>query len=332
MRYLSIICLSLACISFNQGVKAQGDSDPGFGGVGALRPTAGLPFDPEGDDYEYQRTHISFGDVFAKGERDIRYNNPQLEVRVPLDDIGYFDVKMPIVTATGELTNAWGLGDLIVAYTHRFASPYYEDWSFQFTGGALLGMSNANQLDGASRGLPMSYQSGLGSTDVIVGANVKWKDYVTVALGYQQPVFRYNDNDYDRLSGVNDLLYNNTDYQIARKLYRNGDMMLRVEGNYSFKRGGVAFSPVMFFHLRNDLYTDRAGLDREIKGSQGLTVNLTGNAYLRFGRRSEYKLDITGSLPVITRDAVPDGLSRQWYVMPRFSYFFNQRTLRFRYY
>jgi hypothetical protein len=332
MRYLSIICLSLTCFTYNQSVNAQGESDPGFSTIGALRPASALPFNAENDEYEYQRTHIGFGDVFARGERNIEYNSPQLEVRVPLEDYGYFDVKVPIVTATGELARAWGVGDMVFAYTHMFVNPNYEDWTFQLTGGSVIGFSNADQQDGKARSLPMAYQSGLGSTDVVVGANVKWKDYITVALGYQQPVFRYNDNDYDRLFKVNDLAYNNTEYEVARKLYRNGDMMLRVEGSYSVKRGGISLSPLLIYHLANDLYTDRAGLLREIKGSEGLTVSLVGNAYARFGRRSQFKLDVTGSLPFVTRDATPDGLSREWYIMPRFSYFFNQRSLQFRYY
>lgn len=332
MRYLSIFCLSLACLVSAQALMAQGESDPGFTTMGAMRLGAGLPFDPESDEYEYHRTHIGLGDVFAKGDRDIRYNSPQLEICAPLEDFGYFDVKLPIMTATGELARAWGLGALNISYTHIFASPYHEDWTFQATAGGVLAMDNANQQDGQGRSLPMPYQNSLGSTDAVLGASVRWKNYVTVSLGYQQPVFRYNDNDYFRSYAVNDLMYNNPDYGLARKLYRNGDLMMRVEGTYTFKRGGFALSPLLIYHLRNDLYTDRSGLLREIKGSEGLTVNLVGNAYVRFGRRSEYKLDITGSLAMLRRDVVSDGLGRQWYMMPRFSYFFNQRTLHFRYY
>src|SRR5690606_10921931 len=108
----------------------------------------------------------------------------------------------------------------------------------------------------------------MGSTDVILGANVKWREYITVAVGYQQPVFRYNDNGYDGLDKVNDLQYNSDEYQVARNLYRQGDVMLRVEGTYSAKRGGISFSPLLIYHLANDLYTDRNGLVRELKGSE----------------------------------------------------------------
>lgn len=332
MRYLSIICLSLGCLAFNQGVKAQGESDPGFSTIGAMRPASALPFNVENDEYEYQRTQMSFGTSFAEGTRGIQYVTPTAELRVPLEDLGYFDVKLPIVTATGELARAWGLGDMTIAYTQMFVGPNLTDWTFQVTGGAVLGLGNADQQDGNARSLPMAYQGNLGSTDVVVGANVKWKNYVTVAVGYQQPVFRYNDNDYYRFSKVNDLAYNSTDYEVARKLYRNGDVMMRVEGTYATQRAGISLSPVVIYHLANDLYTDRAGLLREIKGSEGLTVNATANVYARFGRRSQFKVDVTGSMPVVSRDATPDGLSREWYVMPRFSYFFNQRSLQFRYY
>jgi hypothetical protein len=320
MRFLSFFCLSAALLATNISANAQGSSDPGLGSVGAMRPASALSFN-DGEEHEYQRTHIGLGVAFAKGER---------EIRVPYQDYGYFDVRLPINAIRGELGNVYGLGDLAFSYTHLFTSPYHEDWTIQVTGGGIFGMTTANQEDGKTRPLPMAYQSSMGSTDVIAAANFKYKEYLTVGLGFQQPVFRYNENEYDRTNKVNDLVYNNPDYQVARKLYRQGDMMLRIEGTLATDRVGISGSPLLIYHLANDLYTDRNGLLRELKGSQGLTLNGVANAFLRIGRRGQMKIDVTASLPIVKRDATPEGLSREWFILPRFTYFFNQKSLLFR--
>lgn len=328
MRYISAIGLSLAvCFASTATVKAQGDSDPGLSNFGALRMGTSLAVSEE--EYEYQKTHFSLSHSFSEGEQNVKIMSPALDIRVPLQEMGFFDIRLPYHVASGDLGNVWGVGDLTFGYTHVLHE-IESDWILQFSAAGMFGMGTSNDTKGGTRPLPMVYQSNLGSTDVIVGASMSWKQYLTVGLGYQQPVFRYNQNDYDRLGVTNDPVYSNSTYQITRMLYRNGDLMLRVEGRYNGSRAGVSASPVALYHLDNDLYTDRGGLLREIKGSRGFTLNLAANAFVRLGRYASMKLDVSAGLPVITRDVVPDGLTRKWFVMPRFTYFFNQQRLLFR--
>ncbi len=327
-RYLSAFCLSVA-VSLASVIPAfaQGDSDPGMGTVGAMRMGTSLQVTDE--EYEFQKTHFALSTNFAKGEQGVKLVMPGLDIRVPVQDFGYFDVKLPFKAAAGDLGHIWGVGDLTFAYTHVLHQ-MESDWILQLTAGGLFGMGTANFTKGGTRPLPMIYQSNLGSTDAMVGASISWKQYLTIAAGYQQPVFRYNENEYYRLGVTNDPVYSNSNYVVAPKLYRNGDVMFSIEGRFSGKRAGISASPVVFYHLRNDLYTDRAGLNREIYGSRGFTMNLGGNAFVRFGRYASYKLDLSAGVPLIQRNTVADGLTRQWYIMPRFTYFFNQTTLLFR--
>lgn len=328
MRYISAIGLSLAvCFAFTNTVKAQGDSDPGFTNFGAMR--MGTSTQVSEEEYEYQKTHFSLSHSFTEGEQNVKIMNPALEIRVPMKDMGYFDIRLPYHIASGDLGKVWGVGDLMFGYTHVLHE-MESDWILQVSAAGSFGMGTSNFTKNATRPLPMVYQSNLGSTDAIVGASISWKQYLTVGAGYQQPIFRYNENDYDRLGVTNDPEYSNSSYQVARKLYRNGDLMFRIEGRYNGQRAGVSASPVVLYHLANDLYTDRGGLNREIKGSKGVTLNLSGNVYVRLGRYASYKLDVTGGLPLVTRDVVPDGLTRKWFVSPRFTYFFNQQRLLFR--
>ncbi len=322
MRYLSAIGFSLALtVASSVTVMAQGDSDPGMSTLGAMRNNPTLMIGSE--DYENTRAHFGLGHTFAKGERDIVYNIPQVEVRVPLKgwvSDGYFDIKLPIHSSKGELWDAWGIGDLFVSYTHMFQG--IQDWTIQTTLGTRLGLSTGDLNDGQTRSLPMSYQNSLGSTDAIVGLSATWKDYITIAAGYQQPVFRYNENGFQGSDPINDLSYSRDEYLVSSKLHRQGDVMLRLEGHYGGKRAGVSGGGLAFYHLANDLYTDRAGYVREVAGSDGLTVNVMGNAYVRFGRYGSYKIDVTCAVPIVERDAKPDGLGRAWVFMPRLTYFF----------
>ena len=326
MRYLSAFCLTVALSTAISGsVFAQGDSDPGMSTVGAMRNNAALMIGEE--EYENQRWHIGIANTFAKGDRAIKLNTPQIEARIPFFGLvsgGYFDIKLPIQSASGDLWNSWGVGDLNVAYTHMFLG--IEDWTIQATGGVKVGMTTADFTDGKTRSLPMAYQSGLGSTDFMVGVSATWKNYVTVSAGYQQPISRFNENGYYGSFAVNDTFYSNSEYVVSSKLHRQGDIMLRVEGHYGGKIMGVSGGVLAFRHLGNDLYTDRDGLLREIEGSNGTTVNLNGNVYFRFGRYGSYKLDLTGAVPIVNRDVTPDGLGRKWMLMPRLTYFFKNNS------
>ena len=321
MRYLSALCLSIAvCFTANVDVKAQGDSDPGFSTTGAMRNNSGIMIGEE--EFENQRTHFSLSNTFATGENHVVLDIPTVEVRVPMFGLtsgGYFDVRLPFYSAKGDLGKVWGVGDMVVTYTHMFQG--VDNWTFQGTAGLNIGMGTATATDG-TRPLPMIYQSSQGSTDVIIGGSAMFKQYITVAAAYQQPFVRYNQNAYDRFYEINDTVYSSTNYPVGSKLYRNGDVMLRVEGHYGGKRAGISGGPLAIYHLRNDLYTDRSGYIREIVGSEGLTLNLVGNVYMRFGRTGSFKLDCTGSIPVVTRDVRPDGLTRNWMITPRFTYFF----------
>lgn len=326
MRRISAICLFALSGIVSIPAMAQGEGDPGFASTGAMRTASGLKINEY--DYENQRAHFSLGHTFAKGERDIRLNISQLELRAPIFGLysgGYFDFKLPVFAAAGELGNTYGLGDASFSYTHMFIG--LEDWTIQGTGGLQIGMSTGSITDGKTRPLPMAYQAGKGSTDLMIGGSIMWKKYVSAAIGYQQPFFRYNENDYYAANQVNDTIYSRNVYAIARKLYRQGDVMARLEGHYIMNdHFGITGGGVAIYHLKNDLYEDRnTSLWHEVDGTQGFTLNISGNAYFRFGRHGEFKLDFTAVTPVVRRDVFSSGDAREWMMMPRFTYFFGSK-------
>ena len=330
MRYLTAICLS-AAVSFGavSTAKAQGESDPGLSQLGAMRSGAATIVTE--DEYESNKVQFSVSNTFARGEKDVKYNIPQAEIIAPIASdatMGYFHIRIPFVSASGELGNKWGLGDLGVSYTHfLMADP--ENWTIQATAGLQFGMTTANLSDTRSRPLPMSYQSSMGSTEALAGVNFSWKEYLRIAAGYQQAIIRYKQNDYTGLSYFNDPIYSSSDYTVGRKLYRYGDAMMRVEGHLTGNRAGFTAGALGFYHVHDDLYMDPFYGWQYIKDSHGFSMNLTGNAFIRFGRYGSCKLDVSGAIPLITRAVRPDGTQRQWVIMPRFTYYFGQHTLLF---
>lgn len=326
MRHLSAICFSVA-LSFglHTAAKAQGSSDPGLSTVGGLRSAPALAFGE--DSYENDRLHFSVEHTFAKGERDITLNMPKAEARIPLTQKSYLEAQLPFFAVRGNLARVASVGDLVLAYTYFM--PFSDGFTWQFTGGTEIGLGNASQADGKGRALPMAYQSSQGTTDLILGASVQYKDYVSFAVGYQQPLIQYNGNNYTHNDPLNELPYSSSDFPTTNRLYRNGDLMFRLEGHLTSRRVGFSAGPLLFYHLRNDMYVDVINKYRELPGSKGTTLNLTANAFYRLGRYGQWKIDVSGAVPVAERDMYPDGSKRQWLLTPRISYFFGQRALLF---
>ncbi|RYE25237.1 MAG: hypothetical protein EOP51_04705 [Sphingobacteriales bacterium] len=326
IKKLSFLGLTMAALLGTATTgRAQGDSDPGLSTIGGLRSAPAVMIDDE--IFENEKSQISIGHTFAEGERGTKLYVPQLELRLAASDRDYFHVKLPYQAVQGDLGHIGGLGNLTLAYTHVLPNADAVTW--QFTGGLDIGTGSATMVDASSRALPMAYQSSRGSTDVIVGVSMTWKKYLNVSAGYQQAIINYNENNYDRFSVDNDLTYSTANYPLSRKLYRNGDVMMRIEGQYYGNRAGISAGPLAFYHLRNDLYQDINNKYRELDGSQGFTLNVAGSAFVRFGRYGEWKFDVTGAYPLVQRDLAPDGLRREWMVMPRLTFFFNQDILLF---
>jgi hypothetical protein len=62
--------------------------------------------------------------------------------------------------------------------------------------------------------------------------------------------------------------------------------------------------------LTNDKYTDELEVEREIIGSQGLTLN--GNVYLDYEINRKHLVQFNVGMPFIVRDSRPDGLTRSF--------------------
>jgi hypothetical protein len=151
----------------------------------------------------------------------------------------------------------------------------------------------------------MDYQSSLGTFDLIVGASGMVSG-ISLSLALQQPLSK-NENTF------NPALYPAAsplrEFPNTRNFVRSGDILLRAA--YPIALGDkfkVTPGLLPIYHLSNDKYTDTDGVQKEITGSQGLTLNT--NVFLDYGFSDKSFIQLGLGMPLVVRETRPDGLTR----------------------
>jgi len=304
-----MIVSAVALLLHTQCIRAQGCSDAGFCTVGAM-----LGATPVADSGRY-RSSIAFSCTIGSGEQSTAIVIPQLEWRQSAGPKGFVELKLPYYTAAGNLGGHSGLGDPLITYTCNLLKK--TDRALLVTAGLRISTGEADAKTGDGRPLPMPYQSTLGTTDVILGLSLNYTRFFTAAFGYQQPVIQYNHNGYAP-AGPDPMSPHYSDYFLSARLRRRGDVLLRAEGHYLWRRIGISAGPLFIYHIGRDR-AEIAGVETLLDGSEGLTLNLAGNIVWTAQR---WKADVSAGTPLVVRSYRPDGLTREWVVTPRISYLF----------
>lgn len=179
-----------------------------------------------------------------------------------------------------------------------------------FTAGIKLPLADGDmRKDG--RGLPMPYQSSLGTTDLITGVTLSdgtWQ----FSLGWQQPLTTANENVFDPEQWSTGEAY---DYFPSYMLKRRADVLLRgvYRGNISRKLSGSG-GLLAIYHVGTDEYRDTELNYVKLKESDGLTLNVSGTFDWKVN--ASFTLGLTMGFPVVVRDVRPDGLTRSIVVAP----------------
>lgn len=306
--------LCLLCIGATTNIKAQGCADAGFCTAGALKTGT----QPIGYTKEYGS--IGLSGTVGYGEQGTIILIPQLELSKNLSSNSSLEIKLPYYFASGNLGTSAGIGDIIATYTQSIYKQK-DNWDIKGTIGGRFSLGASDKKGQNGLPLPMPYQSNLGTTDLIAGLNIRYKKHYAVAVGLQQPLVNYNDNEY--YSGVyfaSDTAYQK--YFSSRKLERKGDALLRLEYDKDWKKDGLSVSTLFIYHLGNDKITTLAGNKIDATGSAGLTLNLTFNYYRNY---NNWRFEAGVGAPVIVRDDRPDGLTRSFVITPRATYFFRKK-------
>lgn len=309
--------LLLAAAFHTEIVSAQGCSDAGVctaGPMGAIAATA----DSSEADESNHFARLSY--TYAIGEQGVVIMQVQPEISWGLVNRLALQVKLPYVSASGNLGGNSGVGDLIA--TLNYAVIKNRNRNLTVVAGMRLptGRFKPARIEQATFGndarpLPVPYQVGLGTTDLLLGAQYRHGRW-TGTLAYQHVLKQDNQSVFiHRLwAGVPEA----RGYFESFALERANDAVARIQYAIPIKRFTLQPGLLGIYHLGRDSRMEEVGDEidwgiqrterREITGSDGLTLNLTADA--RFRLNDAWALEASFGSPVIVREARPDGLTR----------------------
>jgi hypothetical protein len=240
----------------------------------------------------------------GRGSRGIDILTPSLAYERVLSSRVLASAKLTYSSASGELGDHAALGDLFLN-AHYVARQ--DNGRFFFTAGAKIPLGNADgEGDGIS--LPMDYQSSLATLDLIAGAGYA-KGPFGVHIGWQQPLTAEISNTFlaEQYPDSRGLNYNSTN-----RFSRKADALLRLSYDLKMAEGRFTVRPSILpiYHVANDAYIDSLGVEREIAGSRGITLN--GNVFVIYRITRAHELELSYGMPFETREARPDGLTRKY--------------------
>jgi hypothetical protein len=300
-----------------QFISAQGCSDAGVctaGPIGQLAATN----DSTGakEPRHFARLQCSY----ALGEQGVVIMQVVPEIGWGITERLGLQFKVPYVSASGNLGENSGIGDMIFTASYSFVKE--RDRNLTAIVGLRIptGETSPQPLEQTSFGpdfkpLPMPYQPGLGTLDLLLGAQYRYRRW-TAALAYQHVLSQENENLFyqEPWEGDPDAVK----YFESAYLERANDAVARVQyalpiGKFSIQPGLLAIYHLgLDSRLEVDATPDPWDMEpfvrRDVEGSDGLTLNLTADA--RYRLNDAWALEASFGSPVIVREARPDGLTR----------------------
>lgn len=317
MKYLPLfLLLVLFCANFE--TKAQGCSDAGICTAGSNHVhSAPLKGDSLVEAYAKDPIsfHLKYSPSFGGGEVSTQYFSNQLEVSATIGNSWEFSASLPYTFISGKLGNHHGLGDVLLTanYSHNIG----DSWRVGGLLGAKIRTGDASQISNG-RPLPMAYQTSLGTNDLLLGGNVSYKQRLSLVVGYQQPLTESNQNAFNAASWLPDTTARSFDNTLA--FSRKPDLIANLSYRFKFKQWGLSASALSIFHLGDDIATQSLGQRVSIVDSKGVTLNLTFGTY--YSISPKWQVGLSAGMPLLVREARPDGLTRAFVVNPYVKYSF----------
>lgn len=268
---------------------SQGCSDVGFCTINSFKPNSEIAA---------KKNHLKLGMFTGSADNSVSVWGNYVEYHTQLSDQFSFDTKLTSLAQNGNGYTSFGLGDLFLSSNYKL-NP---NWTV--TVGTKIPLTNSNKKENGVS-LPMDYQSSLGTLDAIVGLGYQINKLQFV-LAWQQPLTQNKNQFLAENSNTPTIL---KQFQSTNGFKRSGDVLFRVayplalNNKLQFTTGLL---PI--YHLDNDRYIDLSGKEKSIEGSQGLTLN--GNVFLDYALNTNNSLQFNIGMPLVLRDARPDGLTR----------------------
>lgn len=229
---------------------------------------------------------VSYNFGSSGKDDDVKYHSFQLGALYNVFENTSLQLSIPYNIQSGPLGDVSGIGDLIIGANQNL----FKDISsaLDVSVGAKIATGDDNKDN-----LPMAYQSGLGSNDVIFALNYSY-DQLGFGVGYQLAGAR-NDN--------------------INKLKRGDDLLVRA--SYNFLLDKLTITPQLLFIKRlgksNVLnLASMAIVDTylDVPESDQTQVNLL--TQVQYQINNNYSLFADFAIPFIKREVNLDGLTRSF--------------------
>jgi hypothetical protein len=281
---------------------AQGCSDAGICSIAH-------GFQSEAENF---KNNVEVATIFGAGESDVTYFSPYVSYTRNLNERLSLSTKITFSTAKGSFGSIGAFGDAYLIGNYTFKEKNNKQWStlvgwkFPFTSSNL-------KINDVS--LPMDYQSSLGTFDLFLGTNFKFKNW-DFNTAVQIPVFNNNKNSYFKE-------YSGTDDFPSTNLFeRRADALFRTTYSINTANKKFIFKPNLLFiyHLGEDSFENIYGKRESIIGSDGLTLN--ANLVSSYIINKQNSVELSLAAPFVVREVRPDGLTRSFVAGVLYKYSF----------
>jgi hypothetical protein len=271
-------------------IKAQGCSDAGICSINH-------GFDSQEKEL---KNNVEVTTIFGVGEGNVTYISPYVAYTRKFSDQFSLSTKITFSSANGDFGTQSAFGDAYLIGNYTFKEERNKQWS------ALAGWKfpfNNSNLKINENAVPLDYQSSLGTFDLFLGTNLKYKKWDFNAV-IQIPVINNNKNSYFDAFSPSD------DFPTTNLFERKSDALFRTTYTFKTANSKFTFKPNVLFiyHLGEDTFENQFKTRDTIKGSDGLTVN--GNLISTYNFNKQNSIELSVAAPFVVRTIRPDGLTR----------------------
>lgn len=299
-RKLLLIASVIFLIQINQ-LYSQGCSDAGFCTINNLKPDV---------DINQSSNNFKIGMSYGVADNSISTIGNYLEYNRRLNQTIDLNIKLTSLLQSGNSISQFDLSDLFISTSFK------TEKHISFTAGLKIPLNKADKTKN-SLPLPMDYQSSLGTFDLIFVLGLSINN-LQISAASQIPL-NQNENifvaeNYPPNSALRE-------FQTTKNFKRSLDILLRITYPIVYNKNyKVLLSLLPIYHLANDKFTNSLGIEKEINGSKGLTLN--GNVYFYYHINKTNSVMLNIGVPFIVRDSRPDGLTRSFISTVEYSYSF----------
>jgi hypothetical protein len=248
------------------------------------------------------KNNVEVAAIFGSGESDVNYFSPFVSYTRQFNEKFALSTKVTFSSANGSFGTRAAFGDAYLIGNYAFEAKKDKQWSVLL--GSKIPFTSSNlKINGFS--LPLDYQSSLGTFDLFLGTNFKYKKWDFNAA-IQIPVFNNNKNSYfAEYSGTDD-------FPTTNLFERKSDALFRTTYTIKTPNNKFTFKPNVLFiyHLGEDSFENIYGKRESYVGSEGLTVN--GNLISSYNFNKQNSIELSLAAPFVVRDIRPDGLTRSF--------------------